>query len=170
MKNTDKVRFVSEVDIGDKRVEVRKPFKMEYENKRRFIRLEITGPVDLKSVKDCLSNFTPEEEYHFQGSILNISAGGILVDLSQSINTADIVLMRLRLQEVEKLDNILGVVKRVEKDEDGYLVGIEFITKENLRDMLSEAEIDLLSENVSGFEERVHEVLSRYLYSDSAAE
>ena len=170
MKSDDRVKFVSEIDIGDKRVEVRKPFQMEYENKRRFIRLEITGPVDMKSVKDCLSNFTPEDEYHLQGNILNISAGGVLVDLDQPLNNADIVLMRLTLQGSLKLDNILGVVKRIEKDDEGYLAGIEFIARENLKDLLSQAELDLLSENISGFEDRVHEVLSRYLYTDSAAQ
>ena len=54
MKNAEKVRFVSEVDIGDKQVEVKKPFKMDEDNQRRFIRLEISAPVWMKSVKDCL--------------------------------------------------------------------------------------------------------------------
>ncbi|UCG61697.1 MAG: PilZ domain-containing protein [Candidatus Zixiibacteriota bacterium] len=166
MKNVDKVKFVSEIDIGDGKVEVRKPFKMDRDQQRRFIRLEISAPVWMKSVKDSLKNFTAEEDYHFHGTVLNISAGGVLVDLEETIHEKDIVLMRFILQDVEKLDNVLGVVKRVEKDGEGFLAGIEFINRENLKDMLSQAEIDLLSENVNGFEERVHEVLSRYLYRD----
>ncbi|UCE23381.1 MAG: PilZ domain-containing protein [Candidatus Zixiibacteriota bacterium] len=166
MKNVDKVKFVSEIDIGDTKVEVRKPFKMDQDSQRRFIRLEISAPVWMKSVKDCLENFSAEDEYHYHGTVLNISAGGVLVDLEEEILEQDIVLLRFILQEVEKLDNVLGVVKRVDKDGDNYLAGIEFISRENLKDLLSQAEIDLLSENVNGFEEKVHEVLSRYLYTE----
>jgi len=76
--------------------------------------------------------------------------------------------MRFILQDVEKLDNVLGLVKRVDPDGEGCLVGIEFISRENLKDMLSQAEIDLLSENISGFEATVQQVLGRYLYREEA--
>lgn len=166
MKNLEKVKFVSEVDIGDGQMEVRKPFKMDRDRQRRFIRLEISAPVWMKSVKDSLGDFSKKQDYHFHGTVLNISAGGVLVDLEEQIAERDIVLMRFILQDTEELDNVLGVVKRVEKDGEGYLAGIEFISRENLLDMLSQAEIDLLSENADGFEEKVHELLGRYLYRD----
>lgn len=168
MKHTDKVKFVSEVDIGDGQVEVRKPFKMNQDNQRRFIRLEISAPVWMKSVKDCLGEFSSKDNYPYVGTVLNISAGGVLVDLEQKIAERDIVVMRFILQDVETLDNVLGVVKRVEKSGDSYLAGVEFISRDNLMDMLSQAEIDLLTENVNGFEEKVHELLSRYLYRDDS--
>ena len=132
MKNVEKVKFVSEVDIGDGQVEVRKPFKMDRDQQRRFIRLEISAPVWMKSVKDSLGDFSNEQDYHFHGTVLNISAGGVLVDLEEQISERDIVLMRFILQDVEELDNVLGVVKRVEKDGDSYLAGIEFISREIL--------------------------------------
>ena len=166
MKNLEKVKFVSEVDIGDGQVEVRKPFKMDRDQQRRFIRLEISAPVWMKSVKDSLGDFSHEQDYQFHGTVLNISAGGVLVDLEEEISERDIVLMRFILQDVEELDNVLGVVKRVENDGEGWLAGIEFISRDNLMDMLSQAEIDLLSENANGFEERVHELLGKYLYRD----
>ena len=170
MKNAEKVRFVSEVDIGDKQVEVRKPFKMDEDNQRRFIRLEISAPVWMKSVKDCLENFSTDDEYQYHGTVLNISAGGVLVEIEEAIAEKDIVLMRFILQDVEKLDNVLGLVKRVDKDGEGYLVGIEFVSRENLKDMLSQAEIDLLSDNVSGFDATVHNVLGKYLYREKAGQ
>ena len=170
MKNAEKVRFVSEVDIGDKQVEVRKPFKMDEDNQRRFIRLEISAPVWMKSVKDCLENFSTDDEYQYHGTVLNISAGGVLVEIEEAIAEKDIVLMRFILQDVEKLDNVLGLVKRVDQDGEGYLVGIEFVSRENLKDMLSQAEIDLLSDNVSGFDATVHKVLGKYLYREKAGQ
>ncbi|UCD62825.1 MAG: PilZ domain-containing protein [Candidatus Zixiibacteriota bacterium] len=168
MKNAEKVKFVSEVEMPQEHLQAKKPFRVERDERRRFVRLEISAPVSLKSVKDGLGNFSPEgSEFTYDGIILNISAGGLLVDLDQPIGESDVVLMRLILQEVETVDNVLGVVKRVEKDDHGYLVGIEFVSRENLKDMLSESEIELLNENIDGFEEKVHEVLSRYLYEDS---
>lgn len=166
MKNAERVKFVSEVDIGDTQVEVRKPFKMDHDNQRRFIRLEISAPVWMKSVKDCLGEFSTEDNYPHVGTVLNISAGGVLVDMEDQVQERDIVVMRFILQDVETLDNVLGVVKRVEKDGEGYLAGIEFLSRDNLMDMLSQAEIDLLSENINGFEEKVHELLGKYLYRD----
>jgi len=85
MKNAEKVRFVSEVDIGDKQVEVRKPFKVDEDNQRRFIRLEISAPVWMKSVKDCLENFSTDDDYQYHGTVLNISAGGVLVESEEPI-------------------------------------------------------------------------------------
>ena len=166
MQSADKVKFVSEVDIGDAQVEVRKPFKMDHDNLRCFIRLEISAPVWMKSVKDCLGEFSAKDNYPYVGTVLNISAGGLLVDLEQEISERDIVVMRFILQDVETLDDVLGVVKRVDKSGKSFLAGIEFIARENLVDMLSQAEIDLLNENVNGFHEKVREVLAKYLYRE----
>ncbi len=71
--------------------------------------------------------------------------------------------MRFTLQELETLDNVLGRVKRTEQEDQHYLVGIEFIEESQLRDVLSQAEIDLLSDNFGSFSHRVHDVLQKYV-------
>ena len=168
MKQADKVKFISEVEMRDDDLEVRKPFKIEQDERRRFIRLEISAPVWLKSVKDGTGRFSPDgDSTVLEGTVLNVSAGGVLVDLDTPITAREIVLMRFTLQDVEMLDNVLGVVKRVEEHEQCYLAGIEFISRQNLRDLLSQGEIDLLNENVRSFDEKIHEALSGYLYRDS---
>lgn len=170
MKSEEKVKFVSEVDVSERNLEAKQPFKVDRDNRRQFVRLEISAPVSLASIKDGLGNFCPEgDRFVHEGTILNISAGGVLVDLEQPVGERDIVLMRFILQEVESIDNVLGIVKRVEKDENSYLVGVEFISRENLKDMLSQSEIDLLNDSIDGFQEKVHEVLGRYLYEDTAS-
>ena len=170
MKQADKVKFVSEVEMRDESLEIRQPFKIEKDERRRFIRLEISAPVWLKSVKDGTGRFNPDGDGAvLEGTVLNVSAGGVLVDLDTPITAREIVLMRFTLQDVEMLDNVLGVVKRVEEDEaeHNFLAGIEFVSRDNLRDILAQGEIDLLNENVRSFDEKIHEALSRYLYRES---
>ena len=77
--------------------------------------------------------------------------------------------MRFKVQDVEHLDNVLGLVKRTDQGEDYCLSGIEFITREHLRDKLSAAELDLLGQRFGNFRESVQQVLSRYLYTDRKA-
>ena len=96
--------------------------------------------------------------------MLNISAGGVLVDLNEAINSGDIVSMHFILQDVEPLDDILGLTKRVEQSEEGCLTGIEFLARERLEDMLSGAEIDLIEGNYTDFGESVRGVLKQYMY------
>lgn len=171
MKEATKMRFVSDVNLDDKQVAVKKPFKLERDNQRRFIRLEISAPVSLRTIKDSVGGFFPNDDgVYYEGTILNISPGGVLVDLSQPVDEYDIVLMRFTLQETETLENVLGFVKRVERDEDMYLAGIEFVGRDFLQDKLSQGEIDLLTDSADDFEHRVQDVLSRYLYSEKPAE
>jgi len=165
MSKNLKTKFISDVNITEKNLKARKPFKISIDNQRRFVRLEISTPMSLRKIKDIFGNFWPtEEEYSIAGEILNISAGGVLVDLDHPLNEQDIVSMKFSLQNVKTLDNVLGMVKRVEQDEDCYLTGIEFVTYQQLEDRLSSAELKLLDRNFNDFSHRVTDVLNNYIY------
>ncbi len=167
MKKDSKARFVSDVDLSTSAVKARKPFKVSNDNQRRFVRIEISSPMAMRRLKDIFGNFWPSEErYLIEGTILNISAGGVLVEIDQPLNEGDIVSMRFRLQEVEDLHNVLGLVKRSEQDADYYLSGIEFITAQQLQDKLSRAELDLLGDNINDFQGSVQKALEKYLYHE----
>ncbi len=170
MKDSTKTKYISDVNNTDTKLKATKPFEVERENQRQFIRLEISTPMSLKKIKDIFGNFWPtEEDYSVAGEILNISAGGVLVDLDQPLNEQDIVSMKFSLQDVKSLDNVLGLVKRVEHDEDCYLTGIEFVTQQQLEDRLSTAEIKLLDNSFDDFSHRVTDVLKQHVY-DSAGD
>ncbi len=167
MKKDTKARFVSDVELSTSTVRARKPFKVSADNQRRFVRIEISSPMGMRRVKDIFGNFWPHEDrYLIEGTILNISAGGVLVEIDQPLNDGDIVSMRFRLQEVEDLDNVLGLVKRTEQDEDVFLSGIEFITRQQLEDKLSRAELDLLGDSLNDFQGTVQSALEKYLYHE----
>ena len=163
MKNTDRTRFISEVETDPKNLTFKRPFKAETDGKRRFVRLEISSPVSLKTLKDIFGHFAPDQQTTtIEGTILNISDGGVLVDLTAPVNEGDIVVIRFTLQEEETVDNVLGLIKRSETDGDCFLTGIEFINRNRLSDLLSEGEIDLLSNELTDFGGRVGTVLKRY--------
>ena len=167
MKDTTRVKFVTDVDVKDTEIKVRRPFRLDKENQRRFVRLEILSPMSLNKIKDIFGNFWPAGEgYMIDGNILNISVGGVLVEIDQPLNEGDIVAMRFSLQGAESLDNVLGTIKRVDQDEGCSLVGIEFIDRDYLLDKLSEGELEMLSESLSNFAQTVQDVLKRYIYRE----
>jgi len=168
MKNNSKSKFISDVNVTEKNLKARKPFKISCDNQRRYVRLEISTPMSLRKIKDIFGNFWPsQEEDTAAGEILNISAGGVLVDLDQPLNEQDIVSMKFSLQEVKSLDNVLGLVKRVEQDDDCYLTGIEFVSYQQLEDRLSSAELKLLDNSFNDFSHRVTDVLNNYIYESA---
>ena len=166
--NDTRVRFVSEVDL-ERDLGVRKPLKVEQDNQRRFIRLDISSPVDVGRIKDVFGVFHPDAEaYSLHGEILNISAGGVLVEMEAPVNEGDLVALRFSLNEVEPLEGVLGLVKRCEPEDGVNLVGIQFVNRDNLSDMLTQGELEVLSAKFAHFDKCVHDLLSRYLYRRQA--
>lgn len=164
MTQKAKIKFIKEVTTDDSTVAVLKPFKMERDEQRRFLRLEISSPMSLNKLRDTGGNFWPNGDQHtIHGMILNISGGGVLVDVDQQLLEGDVVSMRFTVQNVETLDNVLGLVKRSDIDEGSFLVGIEFITREYLTDIFSAAEMDLLSKKLGDFNTTVRTVLNKYV-------
>lgn len=171
MKTSEKTKHVRDVDTDREVVRVKRPFKMHRDEQRRFIRLEIASPMSLQKIKDGEGHYWPDADWHvINGMILNISAGGVLVDLDQAVEENDIVSMCFTLQDVEGLDNVLGLVKRADMEDGGCLAGIEFISADNLLDHLSQAELDLISSDYSNFDTSVRKVLDKYIMRQATTE
>ena len=62
------------------------------------------------------------------------------------------------------------MIKRVDIDPEGCLAGIEFISREQLVDHFTQAEMDLLGENYTNFDDSIRQVLNRYVYTAAAAD
>jgi len=171
MKTDSKTKHIKDVTHDGVACGARRPFKVCQEEKRRFIRLEISSPMSLKRIKDREGHYWAQGDWQvIQGLILNISAGGILVDLDQALEEGDVVSMNFTLQEVEGLDNILGLVKRSDIDTDGCLAGIEFVSREHLSDYFSQSEMELLGTEYTNFDSSVRQVLNKYVYKESTTE
>lgn len=164
-------KFISDVNIKEKNVIGKKPFKVCVDDNRSYVRLEISAPMTLNVLKDIFGNFNPGIDNDvIKGSILNISSGGVLVESEEPLNEGDILAMRFMLQESETIDNVLGIVKRCDTDEFGTLTGIAFVDREHLLDKMSSAELDLLSAQVTNFQDSINKVLNQYLSSEVTIE
>lgn len=160
------LKHISEIDAGPESIDVREPFRLIREQKRRYIRLEISEPIDILLMNDRTGEVYDENRaLQYRGSIMNLSAGGVLVVCDSPIAEGSLVLIKMTLQDVEVVDRVLGLVKRVDADGDSWLIGLEFISRGQLKDYLSEAEIEVLPENVDSFDERIRNVLNKYVYA-----
>jgi hypothetical protein len=154
----------AEIDM----LKAREPLEIERDERRRFVRLEISTPMSLQTIKDSEGHYWPEGDWHIKnGTILNLSASGVLVDLDQTLEEGDVVAMNFTFQDVEGISNVLGLVKRADLEADGCLVGIEFISVEYLLDHFTQAEIDLLADNYTNFDNSIRQLLNRYIYRDA---
>jgi len=164
MKDSKKPKFVTEHEIQEKEHQVRSPFRVTQDTRRRFVRVEITSPLYLQRIKGADGGFWPEGQGQpIAGSILNISLGGVLVDLENPVFAGDIVTLRFNLQGEVILQNVLGLVKRSEESEGKFLTGVEFVTRENLSDRMTSAELEVLSDDIDGFDDNVRKVLKKYI-------
>ncbi len=164
MSQDTKSTISAEVGVN---VKVRRPLKIEEENQRRFVRLEIVSPVSLRRIKDIFGNYAAEGDKDMDGTILNLSAGGVLVDLQEPLNEGDVVGIRFTICGLEPLGGVVGVVRRCDTDEEGHLAGIQFVEREQLADVLSSAEIELLADHFGDFEQTIRRVLDGYLYQEN---
>ena len=164
MIDSDHRPYDSDVSTAVDRLAVKEPFEIERDNQRRFIRLEILSPVVLAIVKDIFGNFHYRSgDKTVDGSILNISPGGLLVELSQPVNEGDIVSMTFSIENSESLENVLGLVKRLDINEGFPLAGIEFVSKDRLTDRLTKPEMEVLNESYDDFAAKINGVLNRHI-------
>lgn len=170
MDYNQEVKHASDAMTAAEALDSGQPFSVREENKRRFVRLEISAPMSMRRIKDTESGFWPDgENFEISGTILNISAGGLLVDLNQALERDDIVSMNFTIQGAEVLTNVLGRVKRVEIESDGCIAGIEFVTSAYLMDHFTAAEMELISQNHHHFSDSVSEVLNRHITREQLA-
>jgi hypothetical protein len=164
MRETDS-KVTSDITAGEDVVSVRPPFKLVKERRRRYIRLEISQPIEYSVLKDGSGGFWSRADGpSYRGSILNISAGGVLMVGETPLDEKTMIVMKMTLQEVEVLDKVIGVVKRVEPDEGEWLIGVEFITRESLVDYLSAPEYEMVCEDIASFDEMLRGILNKYVY------
>jgi hypothetical protein len=99
------------------------------------------------------------------GVLLNLSGGGALISSSDQAAADDLLLMTFEIKGMETLSNILGRVKRVEVCEDGErLIGIEFLTPDQIDDPALADGLARLTDNPMGFSESLKRLVSRYVF------
>ena len=146
--------------------EVKPPFQIMEDNRRRFIRIDFEEPICYTTLKNTDGAFWPDGDGPSgKGEILNISAGGFLMFTDEPVMENSLLSMSIKIEGCEEVNNILGLVKRTDIDSGGYLIGIESITREKLFDIMSSQEIEQIPSDVASFTERLRALLNTYIYA-----
>ncbi|MBN2227411.1 MAG: PilZ domain-containing protein [candidate division Zixibacteria bacterium] len=158
-------KVISDIDAGENVMSVKPPFQLLHDQQRRYIRLEISEPITYTVVKNNTGGFWPQGDGPvYDGSILNLSAGGVLISSVDPVEEGSLLVLQMKLQDVEMLENVIGLVKRCDGDYGDWLIGVEFLSNDQLQDRLSSAELDMIVADIAPFDIRLREVLAKYVY------
>ena len=146
---------------------IKQPLQLYKERKRRFVRLEIAAPVTYgilnidRPLDEALQN-------QHNGTMLNISGGGVLMVGSASVPEGTYVTMSFELSGTDLITGIAGIVKRVDDDgEGGYLLGVEFCSETELNSVFGSANIGSV---ISSFDMKVKRFLLKYIFARKVQE
>jgi c-di-GMP-binding flagellar brake protein YcgR len=132
--------------------------------RRKFVRLDIDGKISFNQLDIGNQNDQIGVKLE-QGILLNISAGGILMVAKTEMHEGDYLLLNFRLKKNENLENILGVVKRAEPDQNGYLVGVEFLTRQQLAEKQYRRLAQYLPQAAHYFDNELQRHIVQYIYN-----
>lgn len=149
---------------GSGSIEIRRESDIKRKQRRKYVRLDISEEMYFRMIDspyDTKAGISPE----FRGLLLNISAGGFLFETESSISEGNLLIVRFRLKDFHPLENILAVVKRVERSEgETSLVGSEFITRENKGAYQLEKLDDFLPQDVGTFDDNLQKLIVQFIY------
>jgi len=145
-------------------IEVKKLTEASRIQRRQFVRLDISGDLDFR-VLESPENNEGSISQKFHGSLLNISAGGVLFETETRIEADSLLILDFTLKGHYPLSNILAVVKRAEAlDGDMYIVGSEFITNENRARYGLETLGDFLPPGTGTFDDNLQKLMVQFIY------
>jgi len=145
---------------------VQKPFTVYQHKRRKYIRLDVSSPIKFKVFNPPDLDLDLSDKQTSQGIVLNISGGGVLMETDYKVREDDYLVMEVSLLDAESLTGIIGKVKRVDDDKDHPLVGVEFMTPEQLQEEMPPEIIDSIGEEIFSFDEQLRKMLLKYVFSN----
>jgi len=162
--------IVANIDSDKENLTSLKPISpAERSQRRRFVRIDIAGDVNYQ-VLEVDPQGANSLSIVKSGELLNISAGGILLTTKESLNSNDVILLKFWLKGNQRLENIIGIVKRVEQshEADGtdeeYLVGIEFASKERMAQLVPTQHLESLPPEINYFNDALQQLIVQFVY------
>lgn len=137
--------------------------------RRKHVRLRIESPMTFCPVPE--TGTIPGAavgETKINGVILNLSRGGVLFATRTPPREHGYIVMQFRLNDGDTLTDVVGKVKRVEREGDEeYFCGVEFITAGELEEMNKHTGSNNFSSAMATFDERLKDFLQQKLQSRS---
>jgi len=161
---------VASIDYQNENLTILQPVS-DYKKtqRRRFVRIDIDGDITFKTF-DCSEQNKGMFSVENKGELLNISAGGILLITGKPINEDDLLLLNFWIKNSQRLENIPGIVKRVETSinsetqEREYLTGIEFLSKEKSEKHFHLNLAEYLPSDVNYFNDALQKLVVQFVY------
>ncbi len=161
---------VSDIDPQKENMTTLQPVSdIKRSQRRRFVRIDIAGDITFR-VLETKQQHGGGLSLEKKGELLNISAGGILINTKEKLKQDDIILMNFWLKNSQRLMNILGIAKRVERSDEtdsqaeDNIIGIEFLSKEELGEKLPFNLAEFLPPDASCFNEALQQVIVQFVY------
>lgn len=132
-----------------------------HQQRRKYVRFALKNKVRFQIISGANHRPAKGSSKKLCGIMLNISQGGMLLLTSAEIGSTVFLALSLEVPGLSQVSNVIGKVKRVEKDKRKYLVGIEFC---ELADFYSSTSIQncvALPKNLGTFRNKIREVLLR---------
>ncbi len=145
------------------------PFPIKTSGGRKYIRIELFSPARFRLLA-CKKGKIKLSKERISGAILNLSEGGMLLLTDYPVPEEGFVLLSLNLNKLVTLEGVLGKIKRVEpSEEEDFLVGVEFSSREELEKLTSSEQIERLPVKVTSFGRKLREIISSYLRTTELA-
>jgi hypothetical protein len=134
--------------------------------RRRYVRLEITSPIQLRLLVSESEESSEIGQIPFSGEVLNVSGGGVLVQTAEAVPEDGYVLMDFELNGTDRVSGVVGRVKRCEEDDENiYLVGVEFCSAEDIEENCPENFKSQFADDSGSFNDKVRELINRYVFN-----
>jgi c-di-GMP-binding flagellar brake protein YcgR len=148
----------------DGAIEIEKAIEATRVQRRKFIRIDIAGRLAFRTLDDNSSGSVGLGS-ESSGTLLNISAGGLLFECTYQLTENSMILLSFSLKSKHTLKNILAIIKRCEgTQEEGYLIGAEFITRNNYKEHGLEKLEQFLPPGCGTFDENLQKLVLRFIY------
>ncbi|MBD3169294.1 MAG: hypothetical protein GF307_07410 [candidate division Zixibacteria bacterium] len=133
--------------------------------KRQSVRLDIAAPFELYRINlPAGKDRPPVDHIKVRGVLLNISGSGVLGAVDAELPVDSYVVLTFELNGMEKIERILGKVKRVEKVEHSeYITGFEFIHPVEFLELISEGDREIYDSEIRGFDDTVQKMIAKYV-------
>lgn len=155
----------TKTEQGDWSVQSEEQGSGQSKQRRRYVRLDITSPIDIKLLVPASGENETAGMIPFRGEVINVSAGGMLIESTDAMPENEYIVLEFELNKKAKLEGIVGKIKRCDTEDDcRHFVGIEFCTKEDIDQNCPAEYQQLLNEQCVSFDEKVRELINKHVF------
>ncbi len=159
-------RIKSLGDHKDNRYLLSPPRRVDRVQRRASVRIEMLTRIQFARLVPVMEWEDFEDRCQWSDGVsVDVSAGGVLMKTDTEIAVDERLLLRIELfNEINLPGIVVGVVRRVFTRNEQRLVGVEFITDENLEHVFKAEELRRLPKSVCAFNGRAKDRLTNYVF------